>query len=338
MVFNETNLSLWPCLHSMDSIPWSLRCILSQLGGSIILFISVVCFTFNMRFLLSQRCQNSLVASLFVASLMVITISVPSVLVQLFTCHRHCSISFCRIEGFSSYLAGCLCMLIFTALSIHRYASLCSVCRLLSYKCSTFICWFLSILFTAPLIFGYFNSYLPEGLGFHCSINWQDQSNISRLYIFLSFILMYFLPLIILLYVNTRSHLFLRNIYSKNFSSPSIYQKYYHKSSKKSNRPTNFLEEIWDIKYFIRKAIDRKRFRIDYRFLRAIVFLISSYLIAWTPYSIIAILQLLHVKFIFQHAFLITFSAFLAKTSVILSPFVYLSIMHYKLFKRILLQ
>ncbi len=73
-------------------------------------------------------------------------------------------------------------------------------------------------------------------------------------------------------------------------------------------------------------------------FLRAIIFLISSYLISWTPYSIIAILQLLNIKFIFQHAFLITLSALVAKISVILTPVVYISIMNHKLFKRTLFQ
>ncbi|CAF2379697.1 unnamed protein product [Rotaria sp. Silwood2] len=336
MVSNETNLSLWPCLHSLHFITWSVPCTLSRLGGIIILSISVVCFTFNIRFLCSQRCRNSLVVSLFLASLFVIMISVPGVLVQLFTCHRHCLNSYCRIEGFFSYLSGCLCMLIFTLLSIHRYLSLCSYDHLLSYRCSTFICWLLSIAFTFPLIFDYLNSYLPEGLGFHCSINWKDQSNLGRLYILSSFILMYLLPLAILLFVNIRAHLIIRNIYSKRYLTSS-FSKYVHKrDSSRLNRQADDYEKIYVHKYCVRKATDRKRFRMDYRFLRAIVFLVSSYLIAWTPYSVIAILQLLDIKFISQHPFLITLSAFIAKLSVILTPFVYLSIMNYKLFKKIL--
>ncbi|CAF1462372.1 unnamed protein product [Adineta steineri] len=67
-----------------------------------------------------------------------------------------------------------------------------------------------------------------------------------------------------------------------------------------------------------------------------IIFLVSSYILAWTPYSIVAISQLLNIKFIFQRTALITLAAFIAKSSVILSPFVYLSVMNNRLFKRLL--
>ncbi|CAF3803831.1 unnamed protein product [Rotaria sp. Silwood1] len=336
MLSNETNPLLWPCLRSIRFITWSVPCNLCRLGGLIILTISILCFIFNIRVLCFQRCQNSLVISLFLASLLVITISVPGVLVQLFTCHRHCINMYCRIEGFVSYLSGCLCMLIFTILSIHRYLSLCSYDRFLSYRCSTLISWFLSIAFTFPLMFGYLNSYLPEGLGFHCSINWKDKSNLGRLYILSSFVLMYLLPLVILLFVNIRTHLLIRNIYSKHCLNSSFSRYVYRRCSIRLNRQRNDYDKIYVHKYCVRKAMDLKRFRMDYRFLRAIVFLVSSYLIAWTPYSIIAVLQLLDIKFIFQHAFLITLCAFIAKLSVILTPFVYLSIMNYKFLKKIL--
>ena len=171
MIYNETSLSLWPYLHSMRTIPWDLSCILCRLASIIILLISIVCFTFNVRFLFSRRCQNSLVVSLVLASLMILIISMPGVVVQLFTCHRHCSNIYCHIEGFISYLSGCLCMLLIMMLSFHRYLSLCAYDRLLSYQSSTFICWFLSIAFTFTLVFDYLNSYLPEGFGLHCSIN-----------------------------------------------------------------------------------------------------------------------------------------------------------------------
>jgi hypothetical protein len=75
---------------------------------------------------------------------------------------------------------------------------------------------------------------------------------------------------------------------------------------------------------------------MDYRFLRAIIFLVSGYLLAWTPYSIIAVSLLLKIQFIFQHTFLITISAFIAKLSVILAPFAYLNVMNNRLFKKLL--
>lgn len=338
MVLNETNVSLWPCLNSLHFIQWNAPCTICRLGGGLILLISILSFTFNTRFLFFQRCQNSLVISLFLASLFVIVISVPGVLVQLFTCHRHCLRTYCRIEGFCSYFSGCLCMLVFMTLSIHRYFSLCSYKKSISYRWSTFICWFISISFTFPLVFGYLNSYQPEGLGFHCSINWQDKSKIGRSYILLSFILMYFLPLTILILVNLRSHSVVRNLYSKHYLNPTFPPYTCQGYTLRMNRQASDYEKIYVHKYCVRKATDRRRFRMDYRFLRAIVFLVGTYIIAWTPYSIIAVLQLLNVEFIYQHSFLITLSAFIAKLSVILSPFVYLSIMNYRFFKKILFQ
>ena len=339
MVSNETSLSLWTCLHSMRIISWNLPCTLCRLASVIIFLISIACFTFNIRFLFSHRCQNSLVVSLFLASTMVLIISVPGILVQLFTCHRHCSNIYCRIEGFISYLSGCLCMLLFVMLSFHRYLSLCSYDGLLSYRYSTLICWLLSIAFTFPLVFDYFNSYVPEGLGFHCSINWQDQTNLSRLYILLSFILMYFLPLVILFFVHLRSHFIIRDVYSKHCLIPSFSECSYEMSSTRISRQTDDFERyLYVNRYCVRKAADRRRFREDYRILQFSMYLVCSYLFSWTPYSIIAILQLLKIKFIFQHTFFITLSAFIAKLSVILAPVVYFSIMNHSLLKKLLLK
>ena len=337
MVSNETSLPLWTCLHSMRIISWNLSCTLCRLASIIILLISIACFTFNIRFLFSRRCQNSLVVSLVLASLMVLIISVPGILVQLFTCHRHCSTIYCRIEGFISYLSGCLCMLLYMMLSFHRYLSLCSYNGLFSHRYSTFICWFLSIGFTFPLVFGYFNSYVHEGLGFHCSINWQDQTNLSRLYILLSFMLMYFFPLVVIFFVTLRSHFIIRHAYSKHCLIPSFSKCSYEMSSTRISRQIDDIEQhLFINRYYVRKAADRERFRKDYHFLQSSIHLVCSYLISWTPYSIIAILQLLKIKFIFQHIFLITLSAFIAKLSVILAPFLYLSIMNRRFFKSIL--
>ncbi|CAF3383106.1 unnamed protein product [Rotaria socialis] len=334
MESNATNVSLWSCIHSMHCITWNLPCIVSRIGGVVILAISIFCLKMNIRFLYSERCQNSLVVSLFLASILVSTTSVPGVLVQLFTCHRHCFKLYCRIDGFVSYFSGCLCMLVFLTLSIHRYLSLCSYDRLSSYRCLTFGCWFLSIAFTFPLTLNYFNSYVPEGLGFHCSINWQDKSTVGRVYILSSFIAMYFFSLLMLLFVNLRANLIVRHIYSKHYSNSSVQQFSYQQDSMKNSQQSNGFEKAYLYKYCAKKASYRKYLRADYRFLRGAIFLVSSYLIAWTPYSIIAVLQLLDVKFIFQHSVLITISAFIAKISVIVAPFVYLSIMKYKSLKQ----
>lgn len=338
MLLNKTeNLSLWPCLHlahltSFSS--WNSECILCRIGGMIILSLSIICLIYNIRYFIwyqQKRCRNTLVFSLFVASFLVLTIGVPGILLQLFTCSRHCHEIYCRIEGFTSYLGGCLCMLIYMILSINRYLILYRCDHPLLYRYSALFCWILSISWTLPPAFGYWISYVPEGLGFHCSINWNEHSQTSFYYILFSFVIFYFFPLIIIFTMNLRVHQIIRTI----FSSQNLYlnQKIFNQKNQQK------LDDRSRITIsYIHRAADRKRLRIQYRFVRAIIFLVSTYILAWTPYSIIALLQLFHVDFIFQYGIFITLSAFIAKISVISAPLVYLSIMNNCLFKQILFQ
>ncbi|CAF4307515.1 unnamed protein product [Adineta steineri] len=207
-------------------------------------------------------------------------------------------------------------------LSINRYILLCEHKQPLFCTYSAIICWILSIGWTLPPVFGYWTSYTPEGLGFHCSIDWNNHTLTSHFYIVLSFIGIYLIPLIILFIVNLRVNQIVRHTYSYENMGLILPNAQQHSCCKEFAYDSNITI------FFIRKAADRKRLRTQYRFSQAIIFLVSAYLFAWTPYSIIAILQIFHVKFIFQYGYFITLSAFTAKLSVILSPFVYLCIMN----------
>ena len=311
-----------PCLATMGAMQWNSACVLCRLGGACIFLVSIVCLKFDIRFLCQQQRPNLLILSLFLASLLVLTFSVPSILVQLTTCHRHCLAIYCRLEGFISYFSGCLCMLTLMMLSVHRYLLLHSYQGLLSYWVSALLCWTASLIFTFPLVFDYLNSYLPEGLGFHCSINWKDRSSPRRLYIFVAFLMMYFLPLLVLVLFSFRAHTVIQTVqarYDFDHRDLSISQQ---PPSLPIGRRMNYAERTHDSSYYVRHVNRQKRLRMDYRFFRAILFVIGNYLLAWTPYSIVAVLQLLNVQWIFNHAFLMTLSAFLAKSSVISAPFV----------------
>jgi hypothetical protein len=217
-------------------------------------------------------------------------------------------------------------------LSVNRYLLLCQCDKPLFTRNLIILCWILSIFWTFPPVFNYWISYVPEGLGFHCSINWNDHSHQSHIYILFSFIFIYLLPLITIFVVNLRIHQLIRNIYLIQSSFYFHQQSFIEKNQQhfSSHRQSNNTID------YIRKAADRKRLRIEYRFVKAIIALLSAYIFAWTPYSIIALLQLFYAEFIFQYPSYITLSAFVAKLSVILAPFVYLSIMHFQIFKKIL--
>ena len=349
MTLNKSDSSLWLCLQYKDFIDlslWTTECLFCRFGSLIILFLSISCLKFNIRYMIwyqQERYRNLLVLSLFLASSFVLLISVPGVILQLFTCHQHCIEIYCRIEGFTSYFSGCLCMVIYMVLSIDRYLILRQYNHVLFEYYSVSICWLFSLGLTLPPVFNYWISYVPEGLGFHCSINWNDYSTISFYYILISFITIYFLPLIILIFVNLRVHKIIRDIYSfqslyrsNERTSDQRYSYLFHR--KKYPLHQQFQNRSSITSCYLRKAADRKRLRAEYRFVRAVIFLVGSYIFAWTPYSINAVLQMFHNEFIFRHTFLITLSALIAKLSVILAPFVYLSIMNFRLFKKILLK
>ena len=321
----------------MRLVQWTLSCVACRFGSCCLLILAIIAFIFNVRFVFIQKRRNHLVYSLVVASLLVLVISMPGTLIQLFTCHRHCVNLYCRVEGFVSYLSGCLCMLILMMLALHRYISLCSYRKRLSYRCTNIGCWFFSLLFTLPLVFDQFNSYVPEGLGFHCSLNWQDQSTSSRFYIFASFSMMYFLPFALLVYFSLRVHFILRKIYDKHGLIPLPQIDSTQTSSPVASRRDRVVEQTPVNYYYVHQAKDRKRFQVNYQFLRAMIFLIGNYMIAWTPYSIVAILQLMQIDWIFRHAYLMTLSAFIGKSSVIITPLIYLRIMNKTLFQRVLL-
>jgi hypothetical protein len=349
MVFNKTNLSVWPCLHLKHLIPFhspTLECVLCRIGGIIILSISTICLIFNIRYFIwyqHQKRRNTLVLSLFLGSFLIIIISAPGALLQLFSCHRLCNGIYCRIEGFTSYFCGCLCMLIYMTLSVNRYLLLCQYNHPLLYHYAALICWILSIGWTLPPTFDYWISYIPEGLGFHCSINWNDHSTKSFYYIFFSFLIFYFIPLIILFIVNLRVHQIIRTIYSSQNLDYSNQKTVEQKNpislnQRKSNINKRLDNRLNITSSYVRKAADLKRLKIEYRFVKAIIFLVGAYVVAWTPYSIVAVLQLFNVDFIFQYAFFITISAFIAKLSVMLAPLFYLSIMSTRLCSKILFQ
>lgn len=322
----------------MEFIPWDSTCICCRIGAIFLSGIACLSFVFNMRFLFLRGFRNHFVFSLILASMLILMISIPGMLIQLFTCHRHCVETYCQIEGFTSYLSGCLCMLTLMMLAIHRYLKMNSPDTLWKIEYSNCFCWFFSSIFTFPLVFKYFNSYLPEGLGFHCSIDWQDQSTISRYYIATSFVVLYLIPLICLTYFSFRVDAILRHVNERSNYLYSISNDSNQTSSSDTTarRAVSSPEGDSQSTTLVRLAKDRQRFKINTQYLRAIVILIGNYVCAWTPYSIVAILQLMKIDLIFRYSYLITFTALIGKFSVILTPLIYIRLMNKTLFRRLL--
>ena len=196
------------------------ECRFSKSAGLIFLLIAIISLIINIHALFTIRNRHqisirdlNLIGGMFISSLCVITISVPLVVIQCFLCRRLCSSVICQNEGFNSFLNGCITMYMLVTLSIIRYTTTanasprCSQQLLKKYNRSLMIVWFIpgSIWAVAP-IFCRVNAYIPEGLGFHCGLNWFDRSFASRIYFFLLFIGVYLIPMIIIIYVNLYIH------------------------------------------------------------------------------------------------------------------------------------
>ncbi len=354
------------CVGALFRSISNVECLISRVGGSIIILISFFSVLFNIRYLYwsSYHRQNRSHQYLFILSMIfssfsVIIVIVPSVILQCLRCSRLCSLFYCQLEGFISYLNGCVHMFMLMMISIIRYNIVLHTNTTQEYfqqhsYIGVIICWLFALIFAVPPLFNW-NKYIPEGLGFHCGLNWFDRSINSRSYLILAFLFVYIIPLIVLSIVN---------IYVYHVIHCLLYRAS-QQSLKKSSLADSLLEEkqlssslssslniistthstklkIADLSKFmiinnrlricritdpvqVRYIMQLNRLKADRRFALATIFLVSEYLLSWTPYACIALLYLFNIKFIIEQPLFITICAFIAKISMIINPFIYIS-------------
>jgi len=292
------------------------------------------------------------------SSISVIIVIAPLVLIQCLSCYRLCSAFYCQFEGFVSYLNGCVHMFMLMMISLIRYNTVLQTnIRKRFFEqhslLTVFICWLLGLVFALPPLFNW-NKYTPEGIGFHCGLNWFDRSINSHIYFILTFSFVYFIPLIILFIVNIYVYCVIRHLlYGAitmkkstmllNVSTQKNQSTLYTSSTSASNK-TIQSEKFGCIipihsnsgssRLFIRRTTNYiqmnnlmrlNRLKADRRFALATIFLVSEYLLSWTPYAFVALFYLFNIKFINHQSVLMTICAFIAKISMILNPFIYIA-------------
>ncbi|CAF1180479.1 unnamed protein product [Didymodactylos carnosus] len=272
------------------------------------------------------------------------------------------------------------------------------------HSCLTILlCWICGLVWAVPPLFGGFG-YVPEGLGFHCGLNWQNSPLNSRLYFVSIFLLVYFIPLTLLLYANMRVYHTIRHlIYRSTINEPQRSQWELLRISASSTRPAKFsshqlktssgsnttsdlpmdattylcnpcititasktinimrkssnntdtpvaerikkksirtrnlstlecsyLHDGRDIrrqlsdKIIIRNSARLKRLKADKRFALATLFLVSEYLLSWTPYAILILLELFGISSSSKTPLLMTECALIAKLAMVLNPLIYI--------------
>ncbi|CAF1199718.1 unnamed protein product [Adineta steineri] len=359
----------------------NIECIISRIFGSIIIFISFFSILFNIRYLYwsSYHRQNHSHPNLFIlsmmfSSLLVIIIIMPSIILQYLTCNHLCSLFYCQFEGFISYLNGCVHMFMLMMISIIRYDTVLRINLTKQYfkrhsYITILICWLFAFAFALPPLFNW-NKYTPEGLGFHCGLNWIDRSFHSLLYLIFAFLFVYIIPLTILSILNIYIYFVIYRLLhgastiarqSLTSLSPadSLLLERSHSSpfiSVHSNNSPVYSVKLGIIKFSdlipvtanhlrTRRMTDPfqthhimrlKRLKADRRFALATIFLVSEYLLSWTPYACIALLYLFHIQFIIDQRLIITICAFIAKISMIINPFIYISTIKINQLKTIL--
>ncbi|CAF4639105.1 unnamed protein product, partial [Rotaria socialis] len=244
---------------------------------------------------------------------------VLSVVVQFFLCRRLCIPFICRIEGFNSFFNGCVTTYMLVALSVVRYATTAnsSISLQIQQRMEqhgwhlAIICFVMGGVWAVPSIFGRMSTYAPEGFGFHCGLDWFDRPLPGRINFFLLFFFVLFMPIIIVIHVNVYIQ---HTAYHLTHLRPSIVLELQQISSEKSIRRhvsgTLFEKEA-------------RRLHEDQRFVLATGISVFVYIIAWTPYSIVAVVKIFGDQFSLYNPWLMTACAVLAKLSMVTNPIVY---------------
>lgn len=370
----KMNMNITLCLNITYPEINSFECTIVRLLGIILIIISIFSIIFNIRYIYwssIHRCDRSrhylLIVSMIFSSISVIIAITPSLLIQCLTCSRVCLPSYCRIEGFISYLNGCVHMFMLMMITIIRCVTVLQTDikkRFFEQHCFITVgsCWLYGLIFAVPPLFNW-NKYIPEGMGFHCGLDWFDRSLSSQIYFLLTFTFVYFIPLIILIVVNiyvyciirrllyellviTRPNMLLNMSEERYQSLQCRFTSTDGSSSSSTNiNNTSIRKEKMDFvvmrhsssgnsRLIIYRAIDSQRenrlrrlnrLRADQRFAVATIFLVTEYILSWTPYALVALFYLFDAQFIDHQSILMTICAFIAKISMILNPFIYIS-------------
>ncbi|UJR33532.1 hypothetical protein I4U23_020976 [Adineta vaga] len=272
-----------------------------------------LCFTFLCGIVLNGIILNILrekrhrrspidifIMALCFSDLLAAVLGIPLPLTSNLACRWLYGKYLCYYEGFIAYFVGMVGLYLFTSLSLNRYWMIVTPKRenLVTFR-SAYISVLLSIfggLFWAtPPIFGW-NDYTLEGVRTSCSICWQDRSTNVMSYNILMFIFAYIVPLFVMIYCNICIYLKVRQA-SKN-------------------------RKLWRIHSFSSK-LHTKQKRMEQHTAKSIFLIILTFIIAWTPYAIVAFISSFFSPTLIS-PLVGTIPAIFAKSSIYFNPLIYI--------------
>lgn len=223
-------------------------------------------------------------------------------------------------------------------LSVFRYVNIIhknsSVCRWLERnRCSSvMICTIISFGWSLPPLLNVGNSYTTIGVGFHCSLDWNNSAFHSRLFVYSLLIFNYFLILFILIYSNLRVYFVLRRLLKTTKQGDSSLIPTILRLSIANIQTSACLIYRSDLRKslsdrHIRRKLGRlQSLKVDQRYARITTIMVAQFIIAWTPYAIIALIIVRgHIDLVRNYPILVTSSELLAKLSLIINPLILIS-------------
>jgi hypothetical protein len=183
------------------------------------------------------------------------------------------------------------------------------------------------MIWSLPPLFGFGTKFVREGIGFYCSLDWNDQVIYSRMFLMFLIAFNYFMPFVLLVYSNLRVCCTLRRLLQTRDGS--------YVSSATPFISTTYMTDRFLLGIDLRKCVSDarlkattnrlQRLKLDRRYALITGIIAAQYFIAWTPYASIEILNIIGRRtFIQQNAVLPTFCALLAKLSLILNPLIFM--------------
>lgn len=205
---------------------------------------------------------------------------------------------------------------------------------------SVIICAMISLCWSIPPLFNLGNAYTTESIGFHCSLDWNSSAFHSRLFVYSLLFFNYFLLLFILIYTNLRVYFVLRRLLqtTKQFNS-SLIPTILRLSIANLNSSACVIYQTAALQYELRKRLsDRQirrkigrlqRLKIDQHYARITTIMVTQFILAWTPYAILASIIITgHIDWVRKYPIFSTSSELLAKLSLIINPLILIFTSH----------
>ncbi len=241
----------------------------------------------------------------------------------------------CHISPINPFFSRYMLVL----LSVFRYISIVhkpssAGCYFQHYRgLSVIICALISLCWALPPLLNVGNTYTHEGIGFHCSLDWNNSAFQSRFFLYSLLFFNYILLLLILIYSNLRIYFILRRLLKSHQSlNSSLISTILRVSIGNINSSSNFIyhsnSESSIRKYVSDRQLKRKfnrlqRLKIDQRYARITAIMVGQFIIGWTPYAILALIIIKgRIEFVRQHPMFSIVSELLAKFSLVLNPLI----------------